>query len=95
MLLSRSRLLVPHLHRSSIQSIIRHSFSSSSNSNHLPINIGICIVPQQKAWVVERFGRFSKVLNPGLHLLIPFVDKVRIILLLHLLHLLLYITYIY
>lgn len=29
--------------------------------------------------VVERFGKFTKVLEPGLHFLIPFVDKVRIV----------------
>ena len=29
---------------------------------------GICVVPQQTAWVVERLGRFHAVLNPGLNL---------------------------
>ena len=31
------------------------------------------IVPEQTAFVVERFGRYLKTLSPGLHLLIPLV----------------------
>ncbi len=34
------------------------------------------VVPQQEAYVVERLGRFHKVLNPGLSILIPFIDRV-------------------
>lgn len=34
------------------------------------------VVPQQKAWVVERFGKFHKILSPGLHFLIPLVDRI-------------------
>ena len=37
---------------------------------------GICVVPQQTAWVVERLGRFHAVLNPGLNLVIPFIDRI-------------------
>ncbi|KAF1740163.1 hypothetical protein MXB_1932, partial [Myxobolus squamalis] len=37
------------------------------------------IVPQQEAWVVERFGRFFKVLSPGLQILVPFVDQISYI----------------
>ncbi|MFD7307572.1 SPFH domain-containing protein [Promicromonospora sp. NPDC059942] len=35
------------------------------------------IVPQSVALVVERLGRYSKTLDPGLHVLVPFVDRVR------------------
>lgn len=42
----------------------------------LPINLGIIIVAQQKAMVVERFGKFVKVLEPGLNFLIPMIDSV-------------------
>ncbi|MCF4121459.1 SPFH/Band 7/PHB domain protein [Antribacter sp. KLBMP9083] len=35
------------------------------------------IVPQAVELVVERLGRYSKTLNPGLHLLWPFIDRVR------------------
>ena len=36
----------------------------------------LVVVPQQKAWVVERFGKFHKILSPGLHFLIPLVDRI-------------------
>ena len=35
------------------------------------------IVPQASSLIIERLGRYSKTLAPGLHLLIPFVDRVR------------------
>ena len=34
------------------------------------------IVPQQSAWVVERLGKFDRVLTPGLKFLIPFIERV-------------------
>jgi regulator of protease activity HflC (stomatin/prohibitin superfamily) len=37
----------------------------------------IRIVPQARAGVVERFGRYSRTLTPGLALVVPFVDRVR------------------
>jgi regulator of protease activity HflC (stomatin/prohibitin superfamily) len=37
----------------------------------------IRIVPQARAGVVERLGRYQRTLNPGLALLVPFVDRVR------------------
>ncbi len=37
---------------------------------------GIRIVPQQYAVVVERLGRFYRVLEPGLNLIIPFLDRI-------------------
>lgn len=38
----------------------------------------IKIVPQQRVAVVERLGKFSRLLNPGLNVVIPMVDQVRI-----------------
>ena len=35
------------------------------------------IVPQQRMDVVERLGKYKRTLNPGLNLLVPFVDAVR------------------
>jgi regulator of protease activity HflC (stomatin/prohibitin superfamily) len=37
----------------------------------------IRIIPQARAAVVERLGRFNKTLEPGLAIVIPFVDRVR------------------
>ena len=34
------------------------------------------IVPQQNAYVVERLGKFSRRLNAGFHILIPFMERV-------------------
>ena len=35
------------------------------------------IIPQARAGVVERFGRYSRTLTPGLTIVVPFVDRVR------------------
>ena len=35
------------------------------------------VVPQQSAYVVERLGRYSRTLDAGLHILVPFVDAIR------------------
>jgi regulator of protease activity HflC (stomatin/prohibitin superfamily) len=37
---------------------------------------GVKVVPQQQAWVVERLGRFDRILEPGLNFLIPFLQRV-------------------
>lgn len=37
----------------------------------------IRIVPQAYAGVVERLGRYHKTLQPGLNILIPFIDRMR------------------
>ena len=36
----------------------------------------IRIVPEQEAWLVERFGKYEKTLGSGMHLVIPFVQRV-------------------
>ena len=33
-------------------------------------------VPQSQNWLVEQFGRYTKTLDPGLHFLMPFVERV-------------------
>lgn len=35
------------------------------------------IVPQASAIIVERLGRYSRTMDAGLHLLVPFIDKLR------------------
>src|SRR5579871_3878354 len=37
----------------------------------------IRVVPQARARVIERFGRYNRTLSPGLALVIPFVDRLR------------------
>lgn len=34
------------------------------------------VVPQQHAWVVERLGKFHNTLGPGLHIVVPFIDRI-------------------
>ncbi len=34
------------------------------------------IVPQQNSWVVERLGKFHAALQPGLNIVIPYIDKI-------------------
>lgn len=36
----------------------------------------IKIVPQQNAWVIERFGKYHQTLQPGLNIVIPFMDNI-------------------
>ena len=37
---------------------------------------GVVIVPQGYAYTVERFGKFTRVLQPGMHIIIPFFDRI-------------------
>src|SRR5258705_13163624 len=37
---------------------------------------GVKVVPQGREWTVERFGRFTRVLKPGLNLIVPMVDRI-------------------
>ncbi len=37
----------------------------------------VVVVPQQNAYVVEKLGKFSGVLEAGMHILIPFMDVIR------------------
>jgi regulator of protease activity HflC (stomatin/prohibitin superfamily) len=36
---------------------------------------GIYIVPQQKSVVIERLGKFNRITGPGIHLLIPIIER--------------------
>lgn len=37
---------------------------------------GVRIVPQGTEWIVERLGKYSSTLHPGLNIIIPYLDKV-------------------
>ena len=37
----------------------------------------IQLVPTQKAYIVERLGKYQKTLGPGFHALLPFFDRVK------------------
>jgi len=64
-----------------------NSFLNSNSSNHgipssyfqrpsLPANTIVRFVPQQTAWIVERMGKFNRILQPGLAILWPFLDRI-------------------
>ena len=38
---------------------------------------GINIVPQGEEWIVERLGKFSRTLSPGLNIIVPYIEAVR------------------
>lgn len=40
------------------------------------VGAGVKIVPQGFQWTVERFGRYTNTLLPGLNLVVPFMDRV-------------------
>lgn len=42
----------------------------------LPANTVVKFVPQQTAWIVERMGKFSRILQPGLAVLVPVIDRI-------------------
>lgn len=37
---------------------------------------GVRIVSQGEEWVVERLGKYHSTLQPGLHIIVPYIDKV-------------------
>ena len=40
------------------------------------VMLGVRTVPQGQVWTVERFGAFTRLLNPGLNLMLPLVEQV-------------------
>jgi regulator of protease activity HflC (stomatin/prohibitin superfamily) len=42
----------------------------------LTLMLGVKTVPQGYNWTVERFGRYTRMLRPGLNLVVPFVDRI-------------------
>ncbi|TFE28209.1 SPFH domain-containing protein [Cohnella luojiensis] len=44
----------------------------------LIVMLSIKIVPQQRVGVVERLGKYNRLLTPGVNVLVPFIDNVRV-----------------
>ncbi|TVX98214.1 SPFH domain-containing protein [Cohnella terricola] len=44
----------------------------------LVVILSVKIIPQQRVGVVERLGKYHRLLTPGVNILVPFIDNVRI-----------------
>lgn len=53
------------------------NYNAKRGRHSLPVNSVIVFVPQQEAWVVERMGKFHEILEPGLNILAPIIDRIR------------------
>jgi regulator of protease activity HflC (stomatin/prohibitin superfamily) len=42
----------------------------------LTVFLGVKTVPQGYNWTVERFGRYTRMLRPGLNLMVPLIDRI-------------------
>lgn len=66
----------------SARSLLPAAFPGSSSlpsyfqKPRLPANTVVRFVPQQTAWIVERMGKFNRILDPGLAILMPFIDRI-------------------
>lgn len=73
---------IARLPKRHVQSSIRYYSPSSTGLTQFSgrdqgrANTGIVFVPQQSAYIVERFGRYSRTLDAGLAFLVPVVDKI-------------------
>lgn len=36
----------------------------------------IKIVPQQQVWIIERLGKYNRIIEAGLHFIVPFIDRI-------------------
>ena len=44
----------------------------------LVVFAGVKTVPQSFNWTIERFGKYTRTLRPGLNLIVPFIDRVGV-----------------
>lgn len=64
--------------RHEVQKIFIATYMSGIGGHKaLPHNTVIKFVPQQEAWIVERFGKYNATLSPGLNFLIPVIDEIK------------------
>ncbi|CAI5758232.1 unnamed protein product [Candida verbasci] len=71
-----SRRLIKPQQLSFIRCYTNQNSLNFFQTKSLPSNTIVKFVPQQQAWIVERMGKFHKILQPGLAILIPVIDKI-------------------
>ena len=72
MLLSR-RLLPRSLPR---RALARRDITIGRDGAHMGAMFCVMMVPQAEEWMIERFGKFAYIAQPGLNFAIPFVDSI-------------------
>ncbi|CAG2183633.1 unnamed protein product, partial [Oppiella nova] len=65
--LNKLRFLTNDLHLNHTIVRLRHSAR---------MNTCVVFVPQQESWIIERMGKFNKILDPGFNVLIPIIDQI-------------------
>uniref|UniRef100_A0A0K0EEC7 PHB domain-containing protein n=1 Tax=Strongyloides stercoralis TaxID=6248 RepID=A0A0K0EEC7_STRER len=53
--------------------LLQNSYRALSNVRNTIVNF----VPEQEVWIVERMGKYHKMLKPGLNILLPLIDRVQ------------------
>ncbi|GFE55848.1 SPFH domain Band 7 family protein [Babesia ovis] len=51
---------------------INYLYNKPASRSH----VGLVVVPQQTVYVIERFGKFRRTIEAGVHVLLPFIDKI-------------------
>lgn len=72
-----SRLVLKPGNGRILRVILHQTNQQVRHRSRLPLNTAMLFVPQQEAWVVERFGKYHRVLEPGFNLCIPIVDSIK------------------
>ncbi|RUS87783.1 hypothetical protein EGW08_004448 [Elysia chlorotica] len=60
-----------------LKATVEHAQQCVRNRSRLPLNTVILFVPQQEAWVIERFGKYKQILQPGLNVILPVIDSIK------------------
>ncbi|XP_005089636.1 stomatin-like protein 2, mitochondrial [Aplysia californica] len=63
--------------RSLLQASLNQAKQNVRHRSRLPINTVILFVPQQEAWVIERFGKYKQILEPGFNIILPIIDSIK------------------
>ncbi|ODQ78522.1 hypothetical protein BABINDRAFT_162727 [Babjeviella inositovora NRRL Y-12698] len=75
-MLARQRI-VQVVRTQPVRALSQGSSLNFFQKQRLPANTIVRFVPQQTAWVVERMGKFHRILPPGLAILLPVLDKIQ------------------